>query len=510
VTENVADERGLDDPLPHPRIAMRVGDLFRRLSLTTRLGLAFTFILAAAAVAQTVLYLRFQNQMLGEADASYKTLATAIQAAATRIGPGGSKDPKALEEFREQLKAKGVREIRIRQGGLLLGETPAPTPPPTGKRRPRGVPVPQDIEIEGVVGEGAGSGEIVVPLVIERRYLGQVTIKYSLENIRAELEGNFRSGLYALLGVFAVGLAVILVVTRNATKPVEAVAEAARQVADGRLDVVVPVDRADEIGQLAVAFNRMTSALRERQDLLARLAAAEKRAEIGHLAAGLAHEIKNPLNALSLGLDVLKRRHRPVEESAAADQAARIEALRGEIDRLATLINNFLSFGRPLSLTIAPVDAVALVKDTLADLSETAEQARVRLEAALPGELPRVLADGSLLKSAVWNLAQNGIQMMEREGGTLHVSARQAAPSPDEGPRLVLSFEDEGPGIEPAHLARLFEPWFSTKEGGVGLGLAMVKRIVEEHGGRVEAENRGAARGAVFRIWLPLAVAPSE
>jgi signal transduction histidine kinase len=488
---------------------MNVADLFRRLSLTTRLGLAVTGILAAAAAAQTVLYLRSQNEMLAEADASYKTLATAIQAAATRIGPGGSKDPKALEVFREQLREKGVREIRIKQGGRLLTDPPVPEPAARG-RRPRGGVVPQDIEIEGVVGEGAGSGEIVVPLVIERRYLGQVTIKYSLENIRAKLEGNFRSGLYALLGVFAVGLVVILIVTRNATRPVGAVAEAARQVADGRLDVVVPVDRADEVGQLAVAFNRMTSALRERQDLLARLAAAEKRAEIGHLAAGLAHEIKNPLNALSLGLDVLRRRHRPADEAAAADQAARIEALRGEINRLATLINNFLAFGRPLSLTIAPVDAVALVKDTLAELSETAGQARVMVDPALPDDLPRVLADGSLLKSAVWNLAQNAIQTMESDGGTLRVSAWLAAASHDEGPRLVLAFEDEGPGIEPAHLTRLFEPWFSTKEAGVGLGLAMVKRIVEELGGRVEAGNRDGARGAVFRLWLPLAADASE
>jgi hypothetical protein len=264
------------------------------------------------------------------------------------------------------------------------------------------------------------------------------------------------------------------------------------------------------VGQLAIAFNRMTSALRERQDLLSRLAAAEKRAEIGHLAAGLAHEIKNPLNALSLGLDVLKRRHRPADEAAAADQASRIEALRGEINRLATLINNFLAFGRPLSLTIAPVDAIALVRDTLAELSETAGAVHVTIASDLPEDLPRIPADGSLLKSAVWNLAQNGIQMMEREGGTLHVAARRAAGSPEEGPRLVLSFEDEGPGIEPAHLARLFEPWFSAREGGVGLGLAMVKRIVDEHGGRVEAGNREGANGALFRIWLPLASAASE
>jgi len=482
---------------------------FRRLGLSSRLGLAFTGILVAAAGAQTVLYLRTQNQMLAEADDSYKTLATAIQAAATRIGPGGSRDPKALEEFRERLKEKGVREIRIKQGGHLLPEQALPEAAEAARRRARSRSASQDIEIEGVVGEGAGSGEIVVPLVIERRYLGQVTIKYSLENIRTELEDNFRSGLYALLGVFGVGLAVILVVTRNATRPVGAVAEAARLVADGRLDVVVPVDRSDEVGQLAVAFNRMTAALRERQDLLARLAAAEKRAEIGHLAAGLAHEIKNPLNALSLGLDVLKRRHRPVEEAAAADQAERIEALRGEINRLATLINNFLAFGRPLSLTIAPVDAVALVKDTLADLGETAERVGVRIRADLAPGLPRVPADGSLLKSVVWNLAQNGIQMMEREGGTLAVSARRED-GPAEGPRLVLSFEDDGPGIEPAHLPRLFEPWFSTKEGGVGLGLAMVKRIVEEHGGRVEAGNRDGTRGASFRVWLPLPAASSE
>ena len=96
---------------------------------------------------------------------------------------------------------------------------------------------------------------------------------------------------------------------------------------------------------------------------------------------------------------------------------------------------------------------------------------------------------------------------MEREGGRSPCRPASAAGSPEEGPRLVLAFEDEGPGIEPAHLPRLFEPWFSTKEAGVGLGLAMVKRIVEEHGGRVEAGNRDGARGAVFRLRLPLAPA---
>ena len=484
--------------------------LLHGLGLSTRLGVAFTAILVSAAVAQTVIYRRSQDQMLTEAAASYQSLADAIQVAATRMGPGGSKDPQALEEFRQRLRQKGLREIRIIEGGELVPEETLEGPV---RPRVRKVPPqrkPGGLEIEGVVGSGETRQTLEVPLVIEGRLLGYIRIKYSLENIRAELEDNFRGGLYSFLWVFAVGLVVILVVTRNATRPVEAVADAVRQVAEGRLDVVVPVDRADEVGQLAVAFNRMTTALRERQELLARLSAAEKRAEIAHLAAGLAHEIKNPLNALSLGLDVLKRRHRPSEEPAASDQAARIEALRGEINRLAALINSFLAYGRPLSLTIAPVDVVTLVRETLAELSETAERVRVSIVSYLPEGVPRVPADGSLLKSTIWNLAQNAIQVMEQEGGTLTVSARCTAPTPDEGPRLVLTFEDEGPGIDPSHLPRLFEPWFSAKEGGVGLGLAMVKRIVEEHGGRVEAANRDDSRGAAFRLWLPLVTSPSE
>jgi signal transduction histidine kinase len=296
----------------------------------------------------------------------------------------------------------------------------------------------------------------------------------------------------------------MLILTHNATRPIEEVADAAARVADGDLSVSVPVERDDEIGRLASTFNRMTEKLRERQELEGRLANAEKRAEIGHLASGLAHEIKNPLNALSLGLDVLRRRHRPADEDSALAYSTRIESLREEINRLATLINNFLAFGRPLSLTLARVDLAALVVGTLADLGETAAQSRVEIVSEIDHELPRVQADGSLLKSAVWNLIQNGIQAMERTGGTLSVTLRKEDAGDDRPPRVTLTISDSGPGIAPEDLPHLFEPYFSRKEGGLGLGLAMVKRIVQEHGGRVEAENRQPEPGALFRLSLPI------
>ena len=359
----------------------------------------------------------------------------------------------------------------------------------------------KDVVIKGSVGEGGTVHELRIPLVVDGKHLGWIEINYSLENIRGELDNHFRRRLFTLVGTWAFGLILVLLVARGVASPLEELSRAAARVAEGGLDVTVPVERDDEIGQLATSFNRMTERLRERQELEARLSAAEKRAEIGHLASGLAHEIKNPLNALSLGLDVLRRRHRPEGEAASAEYTSRIAALREEIDRLAALINNFLAYGRPLSLSRTPVDLEGIVRVTVSDLSETAEQVGVRLEAAVEPGLPRADVDGSLVKSAIWNLVQNAVQAMERSGGLVQTSLRR---EPGDGPpRAEVLVEDDGPGIAPADLPHLFEPYFSRKDGGVGLGLAMVRRIAEEHGGSASAENREEG-GARFRISFPL------
>lgn len=481
---------------------MKYPEFFRGIRLSTRLGVTLTGILLLAAIAQTLLYFKTRDETLLEADASYQSLAEAIEVAATQIGPEGWKDERVLADYRDKLSAKGLRDIQVTEAGRPF---PDPVATPPGKKKTKNL-APRDIIISGVIGTERTNRVLQIPLVIEGKLYGHIRISYSLENIREQLAENFRKRLYALLGVFALGLAVMLVTTRNATQPLDALAEGAARVAEGRLDVTVPVNRDDEIGRLASTFNRMTEKLRERQELEVRLAAAEKRAEIGHLASGLAHEIKNPLNALSLGLDVLRRRHRPADETAAAEYGARIETLREEINRLATLINNFLAFGRPLSMTLAPTDLVALVNGTLSDLSETAERARVTIEKNIPEKLPRVYVDGSLIKSAVWNLVQNAVQSMERSGGTMHVALAMVNGSTEGAKRLELIVDDEGSGIDAADLPRLFEPYFSKKEGGLGLGLAMVKRIVEDHGGRIDAESRTGAAGARFRLSLPVPI----
>lgn len=471
--------------------------------LSTRLGLTWTAILILAAIAQALVYFQTRNETLDEADASYQAIAKAIEVGQTQIGPEGWKDPKVLEDYTAALGARGLRDIKVTDAAGKPLIDPASS---AAKGRARKPDSHKSIVISGVIGSGPTNRNLSVPIVVEGRLRGHVEIAYNLENIRAQLEDNFRRRLFALLGVFALGLAVMIVITRNATRPLDELADGAARVAEGRLDVAVPVDRDDEVGRLAATFNRMTERLRERQELEVRLAAAEKRAEIGHLASGLAHEIKNPLNALSLGLDVLRRRHAPADPVAVAEYSGRIEALREEINRLASLINNFLTYGRPLQLSLAPTDLAAVVARTLADLAETAERARVTFDVQLPSARPNVSADANLLKSSVWNLVQNGIQSMERHGGTLSVSVAMESGPGEAGRRLVLTVTDEGPGLPEEDLPRLFDPYFSKKDGGVGLGLAMVKRIAEEHGGRVTAANRADGKtGAVFRVSLPAA-----
>ncbi|MGZ5426130.1 MAG: HAMP domain-containing protein, partial [Thermoanaerobaculia bacterium] len=241
----------------------------------------------------------------------------------TQIGPEGWKDPKVLADYRAALGVRGLRDIKVvdESGKPVFPEPPSAA---NAKKKPKKPEMPKDVFISGFIGSGPTNRSLRVPIVIDGKLRGHVEIAYNLENIRTQLADNFRKRLFALLGVFALGLAVMLVLTRNATRPLDELADGAAQVAEGRLDVTVPVDRDDEIGRLASTFNYMTERLRERQELEVRLAGAEKRAEIGHLASGLAHEIKNPLNALSLGLDVLRRRHRPADEGAAAEYAARI------------------------------------------------------------------------------------------------------------------------------------------------------------------------------------------
>lgn len=220
----------------------------------------------------------------------------------------------------------------------------------------------------------------------------------------------------------------------------------------------------------------------------------EHLAEVGLLAGGLAHEIRNTLNAMHSQIALL-RKQLPAEAAPACHRTGQLERAVAELEEL---VDEFLAFARPAKDRLEVVDLAGLIGGLLDFVSLDLEQGRVRAVTELASDLPPVYADAGKLKRALLNLFINARQAMP-EGGTLTVSA-----APGEPGEVVIDVRDTGCGIPEEDRPRIFQSFFSTKPGGTGLGLAVVKRTVEDFGGRVRFDSQ-LGRGTTFRISLPTA-----
>ncbi|MCI0489907.1 MAG: ATP-binding protein [Blastocatellia bacterium] len=304
---------------------------------------------------------------------------------------------------------------------------------------------------------------------------------------------NYR--LAATTGLLVMALALAVVIGWRFTRPINKLAAAAQRVAAGELDFSVGIDRSDEVGQLAATFDEMILGLRAKIELEEKLNQSERAAVIGRLTQSVAHEIRNPLNVINLSIDHVSSKYAPEDERQRKQFTRILSSIKDEIGRLKHMVNDLLNYGRPARLTFEMIDMRELIDDTLSFVRSQADEQGVEVTFE-DGEGPaEVLGDRERLKSCLSNIAINALQAMPA-GGELHAWVEKS------NGLVEVHISDTGIGISEEALTKIFEPYYSTKKTGFGLGLAVTKNIVEEHRGMVEVLSE-LDRGTTFIVRLP-------
>ncbi len=273
----------------------------------------------------------------------------------------------------------------------------------------------------------------------------------------------------------------------------ETAAETELKTATGMRRVGVSVQAIQENGEQMGALVTLRD-LDSLESINTQLQVSERLAALGRITAGVAHEVKNPLNSMRLWLENLKE-SLPPEQEPGARQA--VNVLDKEIDRLDTVVKRFLDFTRPLEIKLEATDLAELLRDVVSVSRPQLHKAGVETEELLANGVPEVWADRDLLKQAILNLVLNAVEAMP-SGGELRIELARR------GEMAEISVADTGKGIPVELQQKIFQLFFTTRPGGSGIGLATTFRIVQLHNGSIDFQSE-AGHGTTFRIELPLA-----
>jgi len=338
--------------------------------------------------------------------------------------------------------------------------------------------------------------------------LSEKTMEDAIEDIKAAQKRSKKAILFWMSSFILMTGVFFIIAGIKFVRPVERLNRAVSNLVRGRFKDRIPLDRRDELGELAIAFNNMAAELEtysssietelQRQHLLA---------SVGRLAAGVAHEINNPLAAIGVIAEGMLRQveKKPNEtQILRSDEIESIRSIRDEVYRCKSMTDKLLDLSRKKQIQLAPLDLPALVSEVVQLMKPQAAKRSIEIDLELNRSIPMVVGDAHQIKQVLLNLLLNAMEShadSESEHPWIRIHIVQ------NGTQAGVTVSDNGEGIAQEDLQRLFEPFFTTKEdrSGSGLGLALSYAITTAHSGRLMAESDGRGQGATFTMTLPIA-----
>lgn len=478
----------------------------------TRLALVMFLITASTSAILMVAYIQHNRRIKAYVAGQTSDLLEIIQLTQASI-PTNVDRRQALSQYLSALKDAGLSSINVLtpSGEVVASTNPRQIGKKVKLRRRRSKTKEGPIQITAQLHDidtGTPAGQqhydIRFPIIQGEKVIGYVQVGGEMDEVGSMLNHVYFLWLVWILLTMLAGMFAIVYLAFRFTKPIDQLVEGANQVAQGNLYVSLPEGGSDEMGLLARTFNQMAERLRDARELQKRLNEAEKSSLLGHFASTIAHEVRNSLNFLNLSIDQIRAKRWWPDETPGRELRSSLANMKEEITRLNRLVNDFLAVGRQTPPQVAPCNLKPVVEQAARLVEKQANAQDIRIVNALPADLPVLQADAGQLKTCFLNILTNSVQAMPN-GGSIFIEARPIQNGNRE-PGVQLSFRDTGPGIREEDREKIFTPYFSTKATGFGLGLAITKKIVEDHGGRVFVSGNNGP-GAEMVLELPLSAA---
>lgn len=478
-----------------------------RLSIKQKQVLGVTLMVAAIVIALSLLYLiNTAGLLLAESRDRFELFGSAVysQAASAITTPESAyQDVRTSRYVQAALQsalysADVVDAFIADTAGVVIASS---DPEQVGKTVPRRPQLNELIAMNRVarlraIYESEDYLEWTQPMSLGENPFGEIRIGLTKALVRRELARAMTPAAVAAGIALLVAVGTSLLLAQLVLRPMHVISSSLTRLGRGDLGATLDLRDDEELRDLGDVFDQVSAQLRaaSRDGFKpAQLAKLARRIQImGRQFSGVPHELKNPLNAMTIHLELLK------QKLGADPAASHVEIIRQEVRRLDERVQALMRFVRPEEVSFAPVAIAPLLANVVEALRPEAERAGVAIEAGYSDATLRVEGDAALLRDAFLNLVQNAIQAMPK-GGRLTITCAAEADR-----RVRVRVEDTGVGIPPENLERIFELYFTTKEKGTGMGLALVFRTIQIHDGTIDVESTPGV-GTAFIVQLPAA-----